>query len=109
MMRAARFTGVGQPLRVVDVPVPVPGPGQVLVRVRATGLCGSDVHIAVEGVTPTGFLPITLGHEPAEEVAEIGDGVVGWSPGDRVAVYPIQTCGWCEHCVSGRMQVCSSR
>lgn len=48
-------------------------------------------------------------HEPAGEVAEVGDGVAGWSPGDRVAVYPIQTCGSCEHCVSGRMQVCSSR
>lgn len=109
MMRAARFTGVGEPLRVVDVPVPSPGRGQVLVRVRATGLCGSDVHIAVEGVTPTGFTPITLGHEPAGEVAAVGDGLLGWEPGDRVAVLALQNCGWCEHCAAGRMQVCSSR
>lgn len=108
-MRAARFTGVGQPLRVEDVPRPRPDPGEVLVQVRATGLCGSDVHIAVEGVTPTGFLPIILGHEPAGEIAEVGDGVTEWSVGDRVAVLAIQTCGRCEHCASGRAQVCSRR
>lgn len=108
-MRAARFTGVGEPLRVQDVPLPRPARGWVLVRVRATGLCGSDVHIAKDGITPTGFLPITLGHEPAGEVAEVGAGVAGWSPGDRVAVLPILTCGGCEHCATGRTQVCGYR
>jgi 2-desacetyl-2-hydroxyethyl bacteriochlorophyllide A dehydrogenase len=67
------------------------------------------VHIAVEGITPTGFTPITLGHEPAGEVAEVGEGVEGWSPGDRVAVLALRSCGGCEHCVRGAMQVCSSR
>ena len=108
-MRAARFTGPGQPLVIQDVDVPRAGRGEVVVRVRATGLCGSDVHIAIEGVTPTGFLPITLGHEPAGEVAEVGDGVSGWAPGDRVTVFPVQSCGWCEHCIVGRPQVCASR
>ena len=108
-MRAARFTGPGQPLVIQDVDVPRAGRGEVVVRVRATGLCGSDVHIAIEGVTPTGFLPITLGHEPAGEVAEVGDGVSGWAPGDRVTVFPVQSCGWCEHCIMGRRQVCASR
>jgi 2-desacetyl-2-hydroxyethyl bacteriochlorophyllide A dehydrogenase len=108
-MLAARFFRAGEPLRVVEVPVPRPGPQEVLVRVRATGLCGSDVHIAVEGITPTGFTPITLGHEPAGEVAEVGEGVAGWLPGDRVAVLALQSCGGCEHCVRGAMQVCSSR
>lgn len=108
-MRAAQFVAVGQPLEVRDVPVPRPGPGEVVVRVRACGLCGSDVHIAVEGVTPTAFTPITLGHEPAGEVAEVGEGVTGWRPGDRVAVLALQSCGACEHCIAGRMQVCSSR
>lgn len=108
-MRAARFTRPGEPLQVLDVPIPRPGPQEVLVRVRATGLCGSDVHIAVEGITPTGFSPITLGHEPAGEVAEVGEGVTGWSPGDRVAVLALQSCGRCEHCVRGAMQVCSTR
>lgn len=109
MMQAARFSRPGEPLQVVQVPVPRPGPREVLVRVRSTGLCGSDVHIAVEGITPTGTTPITLGHEPAGEVAEVGEGVTGWVPGDRVAVMALQTCGACEHCVRGAMQVCSSR
>ena len=52
-MTAARFYEPGKPLRVEDVPVPRPAADEVLVRVRATGLCGSDVHIAVEGITPT--------------------------------------------------------
>jgi 2-desacetyl-2-hydroxyethyl bacteriochlorophyllide A dehydrogenase len=50
-----------------------------------------------------------LGHEPAGEVAEVGVGVTGWSPGDRVAVMAIQSCGRCEHCGRGATQVCSSR
>jgi 2-desacetyl-2-hydroxyethyl bacteriochlorophyllide A dehydrogenase len=108
-MRAARFTRPGEPLRLVEVPVPRPGPQEVLVRVRATGLCGSDVHIAVDGITPVGFSPITLGHEPAGEVAEVGEGVTGWVPGDRVVVMAIQSCGRCEHCVRGASQVCRSR
>ena len=108
-MRTARFLGPGQPLAIQDVGVPRPGRGEVVVRVRATGLCGSDVHIAVEGVTPTGFLPITLGHESAGEVAEVGYGVTGWAPGDRVTVFPVLSCGWCGHCIVGRTQVCASR
>ena len=108
-MLAARFVRPSEPLQVVEVPVPRPGPQEVLVRVQATGLCGSDVHIAVEGITPTGFTPITLGHEPAGVVAEVGEGVGGWKPGDRVAVFPLQSCGSCEHCVRGAMQVCSQR
>lgn len=108
-MLAARFVRPGEPLQVVEVPVPRPGPQEVLVRVRATGLCGSDVHIAVEGITPTGFTPITLGHEPAGEVAETGEGAAGWAPGDRVAVLALQSCGRCEHCGRGAMQVCSQR
>ena len=108
-MLAARFTRPGEPLQVVEVPVPRPGAQEVLVRVRATGLCGSDVHIAVEGITPTGCTPITLGHEPAGEVSEVGEGVAGWQLGDRVAVFPLRSCGHCEHCVRGAMQVCSYR
>jgi len=108
-MRAARFFGPGEPLRVLEVPIPRPGPQEVLVRVRASGLCGSDVHIAIEGVTPTGFTPITLGHEPAGEVAEVGECVSDWTPGDRVAVLGLQSCGRCEHCIRGAMQVCSTR
>ena len=108
-MRAARFTRPGEPLQVLQVPIPRPGPQEVLIRVRAAGLCGSDVHIAIEGITPVGFSPITLGHEPAGEVVEVGQGVTGWSAGDRVTVLALQSCGRCENCVRGAMQVCSTR
>ena len=77
-MTAARFYEPGKPLRVEDVPVPRPAADEVLVRVRATGLCGSDVHIAVEGITPTPYQPIVLGHEIAGTVAAVGEAVRGW-------------------------------
>ena len=74
-MTAARFHEPGKPLLVEEVPVPRPEPDEVLVRVHATGLCGSDVHIAVEGITPTPYRPITLGHEVAGTVAALGEAV----------------------------------
>ncbi|PRY50142.1 2-desacetyl-2-hydroxyethyl bacteriochlorophyllide A dehydrogenase [Geodermatophilus tzadiensis] len=107
-MRAARFEQVGRPLELREVPVPRPGPGEVLVRVAATGLCGSDVHIAVEGVTPTA-LPITLGHEIAGTVAKVGEGVAGWAPGARVCVFPVLSDGTCRTCLQGRSEICLDR
>ncbi|MDQ4063075.1 MAG: alcohol dehydrogenase catalytic domain-containing protein, partial [Actinomycetota bacterium] len=60
-MRAARFREVNNPLQLEDIPVPGLQEDEVLVQVKAVGLCGSDVHIVFEGVTPTPFTPITLG------------------------------------------------
>lgn len=108
-MKAARFHRVGSPLSLEDIDKPSPGLGQALVRVRACGICGSDIHIVYEGVTPTAFTPITLGHEPAGEVAEVGPGVEGFQPGDRVAVCPFIVCGQCRNCREGRPQVCLKR
>jgi alcohol dehydrogenase, propanol-preferring len=108
-MLAARFYRVGQPLVIEDIPMPSPGPGQVLVKVMACGVCGSDIHIAFEGVTPTAFTPITLGHEPAGVVAQLGPGVEGFAPGDRVAVCPMLACGTCGNCLGGNQQVCLER
>ncbi len=92
-----------------DIATPTPGPGQVLIRVRACGICGSDIHIVYEGVTPTAFTPITLGHEPAGQVAEVGPGVDDFKPGDRVAVCPFIVCGGCRNCREGRPQICLQR
>ncbi len=100
---------MGRDLAVEDVPTPKPGPGEVVVRIMACGVCGSDIHIALEGVTPTAFRPITLGHEPAGVVAEAGPGVAGFRPGDRVCVCPFLTCGQCLNCRLGQPQVCLER
>ena len=108
-MKAARFYSVGQPLVVEEIPTPRPARGEVLLRVRACGLCSSDIHIAYEGFTPTAFQPIILGHEFSGEVTELGEDVEGWEVGDRVVVCAIVSCGQCTNCVSGNQQICLQR
>lgn len=87
-MRAARLNITERTLKVTDVPKPVPGRGQVLVRVRAAGVCLSDVHLIEGGLTPLHLREdaVTLGHEVAGEVEEIGPEVFGHEVGDRVAL-----------------------
>lgn len=90
-MCAWRWTGTGRPLELQEVPVPEPAEGEVLVRVRAAGMCHSDVGEIDEpswAATITSNL-ITLGHEIAGEVAAVGRGVKGWTPGRRVGVHPL--------------------
>jgi len=89
--------------------VPSPGAEEVLVRVASTGLCGSDVHIAVEGITPTSHLPITLGHEIAGTVVAVGAAVNGWSADERVCVFPVLFDGTCPSCLAGHSEVCLDR
>jgi D-arabinose 1-dehydrogenase-like Zn-dependent alcohol dehydrogenase len=107
-MIAARFSGQGSLLHLEEVPVPRPGPEQVLIEVKACGLCGSDLHI-VRGETLTAFAPITLGHEAAGVIAELGPGVQGFRVGDRVAVNCVQSCGFCINCQRGRDSICLNR
>src|SRR3954453_17749667 len=110
VMRAARFYAPGEPLRVETVPRPRPDEADdVLVRVAAVGLCGSDIHIAVEGITATPYQPITLGHEIAGTVEGVGSGVEDWTPGDRVAVSAIEVDGTCANCTAGHAEVCLGR
>ena len=87
-MKSVLVTGVGT-TAVVDVPVPEVGPTDVLLRMRASGICGSDTfYISIGGIPPRqGATP--LGHEPAGEVAVVGSEVVGLSVGDHVVVNPI--------------------
>jgi propanol-preferring alcohol dehydrogenase len=108
-MTAARFYEVNEPLQLEEVPVPEIQEDEVLVQVKAAGLCGSDVHIVFEGVTPTGFKPITLGHEPCGVVAATGARVEDWGEGDRVAVTPLLFCGSCRNCITGKTNVCLKR
>lgn len=91
-------------LRYEDVPNPTPKAGEVLVRVRATGICGSDIpRVNADGAH---FYPIILGHEFSGEVAEIGEGVTSVKPGDRVAGVPLMPCMKCEDCQKGYLSQC---
>ena len=107
-MLAARLYEGARSFSVDEVPVPEIGPRDVLVQVRACGICGSDLHI-MEGITPTPYRPITLGHEPSGVVARVGDEVTNVAPGDPVFVNPIVTCGTCDYCRRGRTHICASR
>ena len=84
MMKAARFYKVGEPLKIEMVPIRELGPEEVLVDVKACGLCGSDIHVLYEGITPTAYTPIILGHEPSGVIAALGAEVEGWKIGERV-------------------------
>jgi propanol-preferring alcohol dehydrogenase len=91
----------------MDRPLPVPGRGEALIRVRASGLCSTDLHLS-SGRMPLGELPRILGHETAGEVAALGEGVAGLSVGERVTVAVDVVCGRCRHCLSGQTQRCTS-
>lgn len=95
-------------LKLVEAPVWAPGPGEVLLHVKATGICGSDVHLWRAGrIGPLAVRgDCALGHEPAGVVVRCGEGVAGLRPGDRVAVEPGASCGRCWLCRGGRYNLC---
>lgn len=105
-------------IRVEDVAEPTPGPGQVKIKVKWTGICGSDLHEYVAGpiFIPVGsphpvsheVAPIVMGHEFSGEVAAVGDGVTRLKAGDRVVVEPILACGHCDACRHGKYNLCDS-
>jgi alcohol dehydrogenase, propanol-preferring len=93
------------PLRLEEIEPPTPGPGEVLVRVRACGICRTDLHV-VEGDLPV-QRTIVPGHQVVGEVTALGPGVTGISPGTRVGVAWLHgTCGVCRFCRSGRENLC---
>ena len=104
-MKAVRMTAIGQPLALQEIPVPSVGPGEVLVQIKAAGICHSDAHYRA-GVSSTGPLPQTLGHEIAGLVEAVGPQVTRFRPGDRVCLHYLVTCGQCEHCNRGQEQFC---
>ncbi|MGW1291757.1 Zn-dependent alcohol dehydrogenase [Streptomyces sp. NPDC002533] len=105
-MRAAVLHEIGQEkLEVLDDVEAVGfGPGKVKLRIRATGLCHSDVS-AMSGVLPQPA-PFIPGHEGAGEVVDVGDGVTGLSAGDRVLVCWLPACGDCPSCKRGQTHLC---
>jgi L-iditol 2-dehydrogenase len=107
-MRAAQLVAPRR-IAIREVPAPVPKWGEVLVRVRAVGICRSDLHYYERGRIGNQVIrswPQTLGHETAGEVAARGPGVRGLRPGDRVAVEPAVPCGRCRECRSRRGHLC---
>lgn len=91
-----------------EVPVPEMGPDQVLIRVRQTSICGTDLHIHAwdAWARSTVPVPMVVGHEFMGEVVEVGANVAGLHPGERVAGEGHITCGHCRNCRAGRREFC---
>jgi D-arabinose 1-dehydrogenase-like Zn-dependent alcohol dehydrogenase len=105
-MRAAIIKEFNQPWELVTMADPRPSAGQVLIKIHATGMCGTDLHVhhGHMGMTP----PIVAGHEPVGEIVEVGAGVTDLVVGDRVGVHWNQKgCGRCRTCQSGNQYACA--
>jgi propanol-preferring alcohol dehydrogenase len=106
-MRAVRLVQLGKPLEQADVPIPELAPLDVSIRVAAAGICHSDAHYRA-GISKIDNLPLTLGHEIAGRVEEVGSDVTHLSAGDRVCLHYLVSCGSCEFCARGLEQFCHS-
>ena len=94
-----------------EAPVPTPGNGQVLVAMRASTICGSDLRAIYRehlGTGPEAYQGVIAGHEPAGRIVAVGPGCRRFSEGDRVAIYHIAGCGLCADCRAGYMISCTS-
>ena len=100
-MKAMVLETPGEPLRAMQVPVPQPGPEQMLIRVRACGVCRTDLHI-VDRKLQSPKLPLILGHEIVGTVVKTGSSVKDFHVGDRIGVPWLgYTCGQCRYCQRG--------
>jgi len=108
MMDALVKPGAVKGMILTQVPVPTPGPGEVLIKIRKTAICGTDVHIwdwnewAQKNINP----PYVVGHEYVGEIAELGEGVTGLKVGQRVSGEGHLVCGECYNCRTGNGQWC---
>jgi 2-desacetyl-2-hydroxyethyl bacteriochlorophyllide A dehydrogenase len=105
-MRAVQLMQVGKPLEKAEVAIPEIGPSDILIRVAACGICHSDAHYRA-GISKIDNLPVTLGHEVAGRIEEVGKEVTNVVPGDRVCVHYLVSCGRCDFCVRGLEQFCT--
>src|SRR4051812_2236558 len=104
-MRAAVLQEFGQPLVVQEIDLAEPRPGEVLVRLVACGVCHTDMYTA-SGVDPSGYSPTVLGHEGGGVVEAVGPDVGSLAVGDHVVTLFSPQCRACEHCLSGRTNIC---
>jgi threonine 3-dehydrogenase len=109
-MKALVKTHAGPGLELLDVPRPTIGINDVLVRVRKTGICGTDLHIeswdpwAAKAIQP----PLVVGHEFVGQIVEVGSNVADFHPGDLVSGEGHVVCGRCRHCLAGRRHLCAN-
>ena len=109
-MRAAFLPGNGR-VELRTLPVPHPGHGEVLLRVKASTICGSDIRCIYHehlGKGPEGYQGVIAGHEPSGQIVEVGPGCRRFGVGDRVIVYHISGCGVCNDCRRGYMISCTN-
>jgi L-iditol 2-dehydrogenase len=95
-------------LEMTEFPVPSPGPDEVLVRVAACGICGSDVH-GYDGSSGRRIPPIVMGHEAAGTIAALGGSVTAFAENDRVTFDSTISCGVCDFCLRGQINLCHNR
>lgn len=110
MMRGVILPGQRQ-VEFHEFPVPEPGHGQVLVKMKASSICGSDIRAIYRehlGKGPEAYQNVIAGHEPAGQIVEVGPGCKRFNQGDRVAIYHISGCGVCNDCRKGYMISCTS-
>jgi 2-desacetyl-2-hydroxyethyl bacteriochlorophyllide A dehydrogenase len=104
-MRSVRLIEPATPLVDQEIPDPKPAADEVIIEIHAAGICHSDAHYRAGRGRIT--LPLTLGHEIAGVVLEVGDGVTNVAVGDRVAAHYLVSCGTCAECVRGGEQFCA--
>jgi (R,R)-butanediol dehydrogenase/meso-butanediol dehydrogenase/diacetyl reductase len=104
-MKAARYLGE-RTLETVETEPRDPGPGEVRLDVSYTGICGTDLHIFHGAMDARVSVPAVLGHEMSGTLAALGEGVEGWSVGQRVTVMPLAWCGHCPACRAGHQHIC---
>jgi len=106
-MKALQMSAYKQ-LDLVDLPVPAPAEDELLIRIKACGICGSDVH-GYDGSTGRRLPPIVMGHEAAGIVEAVGSAVTGFQIGDRVTFDSTVYCGKCFFCARGQFNLCDQR
>jgi L-iditol 2-dehydrogenase len=106
-MKALLLTEPSQ-LEVTEMPTPDIGPNDVLIEVGACGICGSDIH-GYDGSSGRRIPPLVMGHEAAGIISTIGKNVIDYAVGDRVTFDSMISCGQCDYCKSGAINLCDNR
>ncbi len=105
IMKAVQLIAIGKDLENREIPIPVPKPDEVLIKIKAAGICHSDIHYR-DGVSSVGYRPISLGHEVSGVIEKLGSCVLDFQLGERVCLNYMITCGKCKYCVRGSEQFC---